>query len=390
MRRSRSRQALTTIRCSQLLTAASWRNVPALRWAESIASCSASAASSGLRLVEPREPVQLPVMTEEQLFEGVAFTGDMRGQQLGVAASDTPERHCRTVTNGRRPALHPDDGLGRRLNCDLGDVCAALAVGGAERGIHTSRFDVADAPLTAMVLDRFEGRGRRQHGGVVELGGAGRGRRADLDLGVGAGNVRVTVPTVVGCGSCSIRPTPFLKLGNGTASRVGVRLPGRAGAAVDGQPGLAGIVGFAVGGEDGGLRGFDDAAGRRGAGPSRRRRRTRPLRPSWSSLSPPPSDEHAAEHRGQDQQRHQDDGGGRAEADEQVAATGPTARAATGCLAAGGRRRWFVDRIDISVRSATAVACCRGSKELRRCEFRHRLERTGRRPRKSGRECRGR
>ena len=28
----------------------------------------------------------------------------------------------------------------------------------------------------------------------------------------------VTSPTVVGCGSCSISPTPFLKLGNGTGS----------------------------------------------------------------------------------------------------------------------------------------------------------------------------
>ena len=46
-RRIRSRQALTTIRCSQVVTAESPRKLPARRKAEIIASCSASAASSG-------------------------------------------------------------------------------------------------------------------------------------------------------------------------------------------------------------------------------------------------------------------------------------------------------------------------------------------------------
>ena len=46
-RRIRSRQALTTIRCSQVVTAESPRKSPARRNAEIIASCSASAASSG-------------------------------------------------------------------------------------------------------------------------------------------------------------------------------------------------------------------------------------------------------------------------------------------------------------------------------------------------------
>ena len=35
---------------------------------------------------EPGKPVQLPVMTVEQLVEGVAFAGDVGGQQLGIAA----------------------------------------------------------------------------------------------------------------------------------------------------------------------------------------------------------------------------------------------------------------------------------------------------------------
>src|SRR5690606_14023172 len=39
LRRNRSRHELTTMRCSQLLTAESYRNAGALRWADSIASC---------------------------------------------------------------------------------------------------------------------------------------------------------------------------------------------------------------------------------------------------------------------------------------------------------------------------------------------------------------
>ena len=35
---------------------------------------------------EPRQPVQLPLMTVEQLGEGVAVAGDVGGQQLGVTA----------------------------------------------------------------------------------------------------------------------------------------------------------------------------------------------------------------------------------------------------------------------------------------------------------------
>ncbi len=50
-RRSRSRQALTTIRCSQVVTAASPRNDSARRNAEISASWRASAASSGLPVV---------------------------------------------------------------------------------------------------------------------------------------------------------------------------------------------------------------------------------------------------------------------------------------------------------------------------------------------------
>ncbi len=50
-RRIRSRQALTTIRCSQVVTAESPRNDPAALYAEISASCSASAASSRSRVV---------------------------------------------------------------------------------------------------------------------------------------------------------------------------------------------------------------------------------------------------------------------------------------------------------------------------------------------------
>ena len=48
--RSRSRQALTTTRCSQVVTCASPRKLPARRNAAMYASCRASAASSGLRI----------------------------------------------------------------------------------------------------------------------------------------------------------------------------------------------------------------------------------------------------------------------------------------------------------------------------------------------------
>ena len=49
--RIRSRQALTTTRCSQVVTAASPRNEPALRKAATMPSWSPSAASSGLLMV---------------------------------------------------------------------------------------------------------------------------------------------------------------------------------------------------------------------------------------------------------------------------------------------------------------------------------------------------
>ena len=57
----------------------------------------------------------------------------------------------------------------------------------------------------------------------------------------------VTSPIVVGCGSCSISPTPFLKFGNGTGSRVGVDGPRGGRVAVDRQRGLVGRVGLALG-----------------------------------------------------------------------------------------------------------------------------------------------
>lgn len=46
--------------------------------------------------------VQLTPMASEELAEGVAVTGDMGGQQLGITAlllDGSPEAHGRTVTN---------------------------------------------------------------------------------------------------------------------------------------------------------------------------------------------------------------------------------------------------------------------------------------------------
>ena len=85
--------------------------------------------------------------------------------------------------------------------------------------IHTSTFDVGDASSTLMVF----GPGLRVSAGVSTV-------VSSSDAGVGVCDDRictavpvlftlmVTSPSLVGCGNCSIRPTPFLKLGNGTAS----------------------------------------------------------------------------------------------------------------------------------------------------------------------------
>jgi hypothetical protein len=55
-----------------------------------------------------REPVQLPVMTVEQLLEGVPIACDMRREQLGIRpiwVDDSPETaHSRTLVNFGPPA----------------------------------------------------------------------------------------------------------------------------------------------------------------------------------------------------------------------------------------------------------------------------------------------
>src|SRR4051794_39210958 len=85
--------------------------------------------------------------------------------------------------------------------------------------IHTSTFDVGEEPFTAMVLcpglsavaevstvvsPSFDGFGEADEriSTLVPV----------LEISI------VTAPTTVGLGSCSINPTPFLKLGNGTGS----------------------------------------------------------------------------------------------------------------------------------------------------------------------------
>jgi hypothetical protein len=64
---------------------------------------------------EPGKPVQLSVMTVEQLLEGIAVTRDVGGQQFGIASLFSkvlpnlpPEAHRRTVTNPTMPGTSPD------------------------------------------------------------------------------------------------------------------------------------------------------------------------------------------------------------------------------------------------------------------------------------------
>ena len=84
---------------------------------------------------------------------------------------------------------------------------------------HTSTLDVGDALSTLMVFEP----GLRVLAGVSTV-------VASSDEGVGVCDERistavpvlfrfmVTSPSLVGCGNWSIRPTPFLKFGNGMRS----------------------------------------------------------------------------------------------------------------------------------------------------------------------------
>ncbi len=85
--------------------------------------------------------------------------------------------------------------------------------------IHTSRYDVGDDALTGMLLWP----GCIATGWVSAVVSSSLAGVAVADERIWTfvpvlARSRVTAPTTVGCGSCSIRPTPLLKLGNGTAS----------------------------------------------------------------------------------------------------------------------------------------------------------------------------
>src|SRR4051794_15420848 len=84
---------------------------------------------------------------------------------------------------------------------------------------HTNRFDVGAALSTLTVLEPgFSGVAGVNT--VVSANDDGVGvcaERISTEVPVLFRSM-VTSPTAVGCGSCSISPTPFLKLGNGTGS----------------------------------------------------------------------------------------------------------------------------------------------------------------------------
>ena len=85
--------------------------------------------------------------------------------------------------------------------------------------IHTNRFDVGEPALTGMTL--WPGLSANAGASTV-VSSNFEGEAVDAEristlvpvLGVSM----VTWPTTVGFGSCSINPSPCLKLGNGTAS----------------------------------------------------------------------------------------------------------------------------------------------------------------------------
>jgi hypothetical protein len=102
-RRIRSRQALTTIRCSQVVTADSARNDPAARYAEISASCRASAASSGSRSVR-RATAQ-----SRSLCRRTRVSKAYRSPPAWARISSASPRSG-SVTNGE----YPPAGAGRR------------------------------------------------------------------------------------------------------------------------------------------------------------------------------------------------------------------------------------------------------------------------------------
>ena len=210
--------------------------------------------------------------------------------------------------------------------------------------------------------------GRGQHGGVVQLRRRRRGRRTNLHLGPGAGNVDGDGADHRGLRQLQHQPDAVLEAGERDGVAVDVGLPGGGRVAVDGVPGRTRVVGFAVGGEDGGFGGFDDAAGWRGTdGRRRRRRRARRVEAELVFVEAAADvAEDLAHHRRHDQQGHHDDGDAGADTDEQVAAS---AREGSASCPAGARRDRPADGgssigPSTSVRSATAVACCNRFKSV--------------------------
>ena len=82
------------MRYSQLLTAESWRKArcAAVRLEHRVLQ--RVGGVFGVAAGDLRQPVQLAVVTVEQLLERVPVTGDVRGQQLGVCPAG---RFPRTV-----------------------------------------------------------------------------------------------------------------------------------------------------------------------------------------------------------------------------------------------------------------------------------------------------
>ena len=86
-------------------------------------------------------------------------------------------------------------------------------------GIHTSTYDVGDEALTGMLLWP----GCTETGCVSAVVSSSLPGEAVADERIWIfvpvlGTSTLTAPTTVGCGSCSSRPIPLLKPGNGTAS----------------------------------------------------------------------------------------------------------------------------------------------------------------------------
>lgn len=108
--------------------------------------------------------MKLTVMAVEQLGERVVVTGNMGGQQFGVAALPShlqPKTHGRTVANRCGPSTSPTQapsplsrGSGYDAACTVISEMSARLLPAVEPSveIHTSRFDVGDAALTGMLL----------------------------------------------------------------------------------------------------------------------------------------------------------------------------------------------------------------------------------------------